>query len=198
MRDIEIRSALIDQLRSEHPDPVDNRVWSELSLCLGASRVDVCLINGALTGFEIKSPRDNLTRLPSQIEHYNLVLDFASIVSTEKHANKAMGAVPEWWGVMCATQDADSRVRLHWEREPQHNPKIDPLAVAQLLWRDEAFEELSERGLHKGLSKATRWVLWDRLVEMLPLDELQAAVRARLKARPSRTTDEIHRPCGVK
>jgi hypothetical protein len=60
---------------------------------------------------------------------------------------------------------------------------VQPLAVAQLLWRAEALEVLRHRGLHRGLSSATRWRLWERLAEQLPLLELQVEVRSRLKAR---------------
>ncbi len=198
MRDIEIRSALIDRLQREHPDTADNRVWSELSLCLGASRVDVCLINGALTGFEIKSPRDNFARLQSQVEHYGMVMDFASIVASEKYAAKAPEYVPPWWGIEIASMNDAGEVRLDSIRSPSRNPGVDPFSVAQLLWRDEAYDELLVRGLHRGLAKATRWKLWDRLVEELSPAEIQDTVRARLKVRPPRQADSTHTPDGVK
>ena len=79
MRDADIRRALVQRLRAARPDPVTDRIWPEMSLALGASRVDVCVINGTLSGYEIKSPRDNLDRLPSQVEHYGRVLDRATI-----------------------------------------------------------------------------------------------------------------------
>jgi hypothetical protein len=198
MRDIEIRSALILQLQREHPDTADNRIWSELSLCLGASRVDVCLINGALTGFEIKSPRDNLARLKGQVENYGLVMDYASIVVSEKYASKAPEYIPSWWGIEIASMNDAGEVRLDGVRDASRNPTVDPFSVAQLLWRDEAYDELFNRGLHRGLAKATRWKLWDRLVEELSPTEIQDTVRARLKARPSRQADAIHTPDDVK
>lgn len=153
-----------------------------MSLSLGASRVDVCVINGSLSGYEIKSPRDNLDRLPSQVEHYGRVLDRATIVTSEKQLDRVSIRVPAWWGVWCATAE-DAGVTLHPVRAAMGNPGLDPESVAQLLCRDEAFDELRLRGLHHGLSNATRWTLWDLLLERLSMPELQTVVRARLKAR---------------
>jgi hypothetical protein len=184
MRDIDIRVALEADLRRDHPDAAANRIWHEMPLCLGASRVDVCLINGDLTGFEIKSPRDNLVRLPSQVEIYGQVLDYAVLVGSTRFVDRARNLVPDWWGLRAAIPRADDVVGLSWLRKPRRNPEPSAESIAQLLWRNEALEELRLRGQHHGLSRATRWELWDRLVEALTLTELQSAVRQRLKARP--------------
>lgn len=196
VRDAEIRETLVRYLRKGHADPVENRIWSEFAVCLGASRVDVCLINGNLSGFEIKSPRDNLDRLPSQVDNYSRVLDFACIVSTEKHAARIRDRVPDWWGVVSVEDGGEPQ--LVWEREPIRNPTVDALSVAQLLWRDEAYDILLERGLATGLKKATRWALWDRLVESMVLTELSDIVRTQLKTRPQREADGVLMPNGVK
>lgn len=188
MRDIEIRGALVRELRREHPNPSENRVWSEFALCLGASRVDVCLINGALSGFEIKSPRDNLSRLESQADYYGRVMDFASIVVSGKHSARAIERLPEWWGVLKAEEASDG-VSLHWERPMKRNAGVDPLALAQLLWRDEALAVLRAQDLHHGLSRGTRWDVWDRLVHNLSVEQISTTVRFALKARPARPAD---------
>lgn len=201
VRDFEIREALVKHLRADHADPVVNRIWSEFAVCLGASRVDVCLINGSLSGFEIKSPRDNFGRLPSQVEHYGRVLDFACIVTGDKHAQRVVDAVPSWWGVLSAAEvsvDGQLAVELEWARQPTRNPEVDPFSVAQLLWRDEAFDVLRGLDAHAGLQRSTRWDVWDRLVETVTLDELRDIVRDRLKARPSRQADELLEPSGVR
>lgn len=183
MRDPEIRAQLIDQLRAEHPDRRHNRIWPEMSVGLGASRVDVGLVNGMLTGFEIKSAADKLDRLPGQVEHYSRCLDRAVIIASESRAQTIAAHVPEWWGITIALDRAGT-VELATSREPRDNPALAPFYVAQLLWRDEAYAVLESLGLHDGLRSATRWSLWDRLAE-LPIDQLRDEVRARLKARPS-------------
>lgn len=201
VRDIEIREALVRHLRTDHADPVVNRIWSEFSVCLGASRVDVCLINGSLSGFEIKSPRDNFSRLAGQVEHYGRVLDFACVVTGDKRVERVLDSIPHWWGVLSAAEvatDEQTSVELGWMREPTRNPEIDPFSLAQLLWRDEAFNVLQELDAHSGLQRATRWDVWDRLVETVSLDQLRDIVRDRLKARPIRQADELLEPSGAR
>lgn len=183
MRDPEIRAALVDQLRRTHRDPIENRIWPEMSVGLGASRVDVGLVNGRISGYEIKSAHDSLGRLEGQVLHYGRCLDRATIVTAESRAATIANHVPEWWGVTIALDRGDCP-RLRVARKAAPNPGVEPFYVAQLLWRDEAYAELKSRDLHHGLAKATRWELWDRLAE-LPLRKLQAAVRVRLKARPA-------------
>lgn len=183
-----MRLALLAWLREAHPDIHADRLWSEFSVSLGASRVDVCLVNGSMTGYEIKSPRDNFGRLGNQIDHYSRILDFAYLVVAGKDVARALCAIPDWWGVLSVEEhEATGLVRL--ERQSAGNPAVDLDFVAQLLWRDEAFDELVSRGLARGLSKSTRWDLWDSLTTNLSPDELRAAVRNRLKARPQRATD---------
>lgn len=152
-----------------------------MGLCLGATRVDVAVINGSLHGYEIKSDRDTLVRLPTQVEIYNRVLDYSTIVCGSKYLGKVADIVPEWWGITEVSGTGSKPVFVE-HRAPSRNSTVDPLAIAQLLWRDEAAELLQCRG-ERVKSKETRWNLWDRLAE-LPLDDLQWCVRSQLKARP--------------
>lgn len=177
MRDSDIRGALLDRLSSEFQG---DRIRSEMGLCLGATRVDVAVINGSLHGYEIKSDRDTLARLPAQVEIYNRVLDYSTIVCGTKYLEKIKSIVPEWWGITEVTGPDSNPTFVH-HRDPCRNASVDPLSIAQLLWRDEAAELLECRG-EQVKRRETRWNLWDRLAA-LPLDELQSAVRAQLKAR---------------
>ena len=63
------------------------------------------------------------------------------------------------------------------------NPSPDPYTVAQLLWRDEAMAVLRERNLHRGLSSATRFRLWERMAETMSIDEVQLAAHNAIMAR---------------
>ncbi len=178
----QIREAVRGRLTATHGGPPDTLVRHELGLCLGATRVDVAAINGTLAGCEIKGARDKLTRLPHQVELYGRVLDEAVLVVEPKYADRAAGYLPDWWGVWQVDSDGDD-VRLVEARPAGRNPGSDPLAVAQLLWREEVFEELQAREAARGLARATRWRLWEALVEALPPNELGSVVRTRLKAR---------------
>ncbi len=50
----------------------DTLVVDELDLC-GLTRVDVAVVNGHLSGFEIKGSTDSLRRLPGQVTVYSQV-----------------------------------------------------------------------------------------------------------------------------
>lgn len=83
--------------------------WRNWELARGACRVDVCVINGHLHGYEIKSDVDTLRRLPLQQQFYSDVLDKATIVVGQRHLDHALETLPAWWGsgwhhVECATQ----------------------------------------------------------------------------------------------
>lgn len=179
-----ISEVVEDRLRHEHRgEPTVYR--RELGICVGAARVDVAAVNGSITGCEIKSARDGLARLPQQVALYSRVVDVAVLVVERAHPLRVAAMVPDWWGVWRAVEDRPGGVRLDVLRVPGRNPAVDPEAVAQLLWRAEAYDALRTRGLHRRLSSATRWRLWEVLARELPLDDLREEVRQRLKARPA-------------
>jgi hypothetical protein len=181
MRDRDVRDALHARLAEEHRDRVGTRFVDELDLCRLA-RVDVAVINGTLCGYELKSDRDNLSRLENQVRYYSKVLDQSTLVVGERHYIHAVAALPSWWGVMVATTLAGSTV-LQQEREALWNEQVDPLSLAQLLWREEALAELACRGLDRRVRSKPRMVLWRVLAEQVPVTELRAMVRHRLKIR---------------
>jgi hypothetical protein len=111
------------------------------------------------------------------------VVDTAILVVERAHPLRAAMHVPEWWGVWRAAERGADSVELHVVRDPEPNPNVQPFAVAQLLWRNEAFDVLRQRGLQRGLSAATRWRLWEALAAEVPLAVLRQEVRERLKAR---------------
>jgi hypothetical protein len=182
MRDVDVRAALHSQLsESIGPHGDDTLVVDELGLC-GTARVDVAVVNGSLSGFELKSDVDTLRRLPAQVETYGTVLDHVTLVVTERHLEPASALVPDWWGVLVAKVE-NGQVALTATRPPGANPAVDPAALAQLLWRDEALSVLTHRGLDAGVRSKPRWALWERLAQSLELDELRDEVRAALKRR---------------
>jgi hypothetical protein len=176
-------AAVEAKLRHQHHrrPTVYRREWS---IGVGATRVDIAAINGTITGCEIKSAQDNFGRLGSQVRLYSAVLDTAIlVVEGQTAAARAESVVPDWWGIWSARKSPAAAV-LDVLRPAGPNPAPDELAVAQLLWRDEAYQVLDRRGLGRGLGRATRWRLWQVLADELPLPELQLEVREAIKARP--------------
>jgi hypothetical protein len=154
----------------------------ELGICLGETRVDVAMINGTLSGWEIKSDRDRLDRFARQVELYGRVLDHAAVVTGARHCDAVMESVPDWWGLWRCVPAGRWPV-AEVVRAGSTNPKPDSFSVAQLLWRDEVYAELVNRDLARGLRRATRWRLWEALAAAVPAPELGTIVRERLRAR---------------
>lgn len=182
IRDIDIRKELHEVIALEHKDDPTTKIIDELGLCRGTVRVDVAAVNGKFYGYEIKSPQDTLTRLPKQSEIYSQVFDYASLVMHESFYDKALQIVPEWWGLTIATTK-NNNLFLEDIREKSENPNVNPLALAELIWKDEAVELLQERNAHKGYLNKSRTVIWSRLCEVYALEEIQVIVRTKLKAR---------------
>lgn len=182
MRDPDIRAALHSRLEARHGGDSETRIVDELGVLMGGSRVDLAVINGKLEGFEIKSERDRLVRLPRQAEAYSRVFDRMTVVCSERHAAGVAACVPDWWGIEVVHLVKD-RPRIVRRRAARANPGVDPNAVVQLLWRAEVIDELDRLDRADGLRSKPRRILWDALAEALPARTLRAVVRDRLRAR---------------
>ena len=182
MCDLDIRIALRKRLTLEHQHDQNTLVIEELGLCEGMARVDIAVINGHIEGYEIKSERDTLYRLPSQLEIYGKTLDRVTIVAGAQHMSKIAGLVPQWWGIE-EVSCKEGEISFNVIRCPSLNPSIDPHSVVQLLWRDEAIEVLKDLGLSKGMLTKPRTAIWSKLADSLPVEELCAIIRTRLSLR---------------
>jgi len=181
LRDKDIRLALRDKLKAIHADESDTAIIDELSLCQGDARVDVAVVNGSFSGYEIKSDRDTLARLPNQLAAYELCFDTMTIVVGRKHVAKCKETLPGWWGIWEAVWTMNGITFSCW-REPLPNMKITPKIVVQLLWKNELREALQEIGVTP-LLKSSRRELCDRLVSSVTPQELFQIVRHRIRAR---------------
>lgn len=198
MRDLEIRRQLRHRLENEFGNDPAALILDELGVCCGRVRADMAVVNGELKGFEIKSDQDTLLRLRSQAPVYCKVFDTVSIVVATKHLEKAIKIVPSWWGMLIAEMSENAAPRISVYRRERNNPRPDPMAIAQLIWRDEAFELLKARNLHSGLRTKPRKFLWMALVRNFPLTELQMLVRTQLRARRDWRSAESHTQCDEK
>ena len=178
----QVRAALRAYLKQRQCADPDTLVVEELGLCQGRVRIDLATVNGILHGYEIKSPRDRLTRLASQAEIYNRVLDRATLVVGPRHVESALQLIPKWWGVLLV-RGGTRGVFLDRFRRAAANPDQDPRALVELLWRDEALELLARHNAVAGVRSKPRPAVWDRVCEALDLSQIQSAVRHRLMAR---------------
>ena len=134
-------------------------------------------------GYEIKSDKDRLDRLPGQIRMFSEALDAVTLVVGWRHVIPSMQMIPEWWGVQLAEADGEEGVRLTELREPLPNPGANPIAVASLLWRQEALAVLDTHGGADGVRSKPRAVVYSRLAGLVPLSRLRQVVLENLKNR---------------
>jgi hypothetical protein len=182
----------------------DTLVLDELGLKHGKCRADIAVINGHLIGFEIKSDEDSLSRLDRQVAIYNAVFDYATVIVAQRHLESVRALTPDWWGITVATKGQRGAIHFETVRRPKRNPSPDDFAVAQLLWRNEAEEELLKHGVSAQILRQKRSILYRELVEILAPRQLRKTVRERLKSRtdwrclsrPSPSGDSC-RPCAT-
>lgn len=180
--DIDIRLALDQRLQRKHGQDCDVIIRHELGVDMGNRRIDLAVLNGHLAGWEIKSDRDTLARLPDQAAAFSKVMDYLTVVTTAKYLHRCAEMLPDTWGLQEAITGPHG-VRIINRRVPKLNRQTDPFSMAQLLWRAEAMEELKLRGQSHGLSSKPRHVIWQRLSEIVPKRELRSIILSRLKQR---------------
>ncbi|MGV1005133.1 MAG: sce7726 family protein [Candidatus Nanopelagicales bacterium] len=145
MRDIDVRQALVAAVaRRVGTQPhvlvpeVDVR-WTV------PARMDALLVADRISGFEIKSDVDSLTRLPRQIEAYGAVVERAVLVVGDRHLASGTEVVPPWWTIWGARW-RDNEVVIREVRRGRLNPDLNPLAVTSFMSRDDLSEALRARG----------------------------------------------------
>ncbi|MDP3980226.1 MAG: sce7726 family protein [Chlamydiota bacterium] len=183
MNDVDIRQNFHKKiLRRQHAQK-DTLVIDELGLNHGKCRADIAVINGHLAAYEIKSNNDSLRRLAEQVKSYNAVFDRISIVVGDRYINSIQNYIPEWWGVIVSLRGQRGAVNFDIIREARTNKNIDPISIAQLLWRNEAEEILQQKKLSPKILRQPRAVLYEYLVNTLNICELRKFVREYFKKR---------------
>jgi hypothetical protein len=190
MRDRDLRGAVKQLLlTSSYSDP-NTLIVEELGLLHGEGRIDIAVINGELHGYELKSAKDTLNRLPKQVAVYNLIFDRITLVVTPYHIAQATEIIPEWWDITLAEGDLPNEIHFRRIRMGSENTAVSPLEIVKLLWRDEALRLLEDLGAAAGLRSKPRMILYSRLVEILDLAGLRASIRSCLKSRKDWRSDE--------
>lgn len=186
LTDAEIRRLLKDRLSGRYRHQRDAVILDELGVCRGQVRIDVVLVNCSIHGYEIKSGRDSLRRLPGQADYYSKVLDYATVVVSRCHLQAVMREVPTWWGVMEVSGDEPN---LKVVRNSRRNPWRDTRALVEFLWLDDALALLERHNLDRGARGKPRRFVWDRICEEIDPGVIATAVRDKLKARARPQSD---------
>lgn len=110
----------------------------------GSSKADVVVLNGTATAYEIKSERDSLARLSSQIDNYRRVFASVAVVASPKHVPEIRIAVPEDVGILVLSD----RYTIQVEREPTDCPaRTSTLMVLDAMRSAEAVSLLAAIGV---------------------------------------------------
>jgi hypothetical protein len=177
--DIDIRPVLKNELTKTFSH--DSIIREEFG-CNGA-RVDLAVINGRLHGFEIKSDRDGLGRLATQVPIYNVLFDHMTIVVGSKHRRAVEACIPDWWGIKEATRLSSGSVNIDDVRPASDNRQVEPFALIRLLHRTEIWTILRKRKQHSDLRNASALRLQNAMHERLSPEAIAQEVRGAIKAR---------------
>ena len=172
-----------------HPDTL---VIDELGLAHAKCRIDVAVISGRIHGYEIKSAKDTLDRLSTQIDIYRQTLQKLTIVAAPKHVVGIMTRAPEWCGLIAAEQGPRGGISFHIVRNAVANHDVDPVMMAHLLWRVEVIDLLSQIGYAPRELRRPRKHLYEMLCEAMTLREITASIRTYMVQRQAWRVRPVH------
>jgi hypothetical protein len=174
--DRDIRPALLRAVRASHPGAA---LFEEFPVCR-EGRADLVAVNAALWGYEIKSERDTLNRLPLQIERYECIFDYCTVVAAERHLRYAEQIIPPHWGIT-AVHGSIGDCSTDEIRTPRRNPNRRIQQIIRLLWKSEWMKVLRAHGVNVPRNAPVRLV-W-KMLGKLPAPDIEESVRNALKYR---------------
>lgn len=143
-------------------------------------RADVAVIGALMQGYEIKTERDTLKRLPRQSEAYARVFDRCHAVLAERHVKHAMDMLPSSWGVLVI--ETEPYLSFRPIRPAVINEAVDAEVLVRLLWKDEVHAALCALG-HIPNPRAGRFQMWELLLALHDLEGIKKVVRDALLRR---------------
>lgn len=172
----EIRQSLRSEVLDSAPSSTETvyEFWVPKS----NERADVAVIGTAMEGFEIKTERDSLKRLPRQAEAYARVFDRCHVVLAHRHVDRALEILAPWWGVRVVNEG----LTFSELRPAEPNGSVDPDTLVRLLWRDEAYAALCDLGTVPD-PRTGRFRLWEMILALFDIEGLKRIVRDALLIR---------------
>ncbi len=153
-----------------------------------ASKADLVILNGTATAYEIKSERDSLSRLTTQLSDYRSVFASVTVVTSPRQTDAVLRLAPNDVGVLVLSP----RLRLQVVRETQDLPeRIDPTALLETLRSSEAAQVLESLGIETPDVPNTRlWAELRKLYAALDPVEVHRHAVSVLKRSRSRAAQE--------
>ncbi len=194
--DAEIRVALRTKYLRHERSRADTLIVDELGLAHAKSRVDLAVINGFIHGYEIKSAKDNLDRLGTQIHVYRQTLQKLTVVAARRHVAEVLDRVPDWCGVLEVKQGPRGGISFDECREASLNPDVDPVMLAHLLWRPEVVQILHGLGYENRALRQPRLELYRMLCQSVSVDELTSFIGSFMSRRSTWRGHPVPASCG--
>lgn len=111
---------------------------------VGKCKADVAILNGTSTVYEIKSERDSLIRLMSQVDEYRKFFARVNVVVGQNHLDAVQNLLPEDVGIMVLNQ----RFKISTIREAEENvERVEPLVVFESIRINESVKILQLLGI---------------------------------------------------
>lgn len=187
---VSLRKFLENELRAYRKKEPKAEIFEELGVRHGSARIDFAIINGVMCGYEIKSDRDTLERLPEQVKEFSEVFDKLTLVVGKRYLYQAIYEIPDWWGIMLAKENTHGKIILQTIREPRKNTVQKEISVARLLWRDEAVRILEGRQEADSVRYKPREFVYQKLVNVFSFKELKQHVSSTLISREGWRSDQ--------
>jgi hypothetical protein len=109
----------------------------------------------------------------SQIEKYERLCRFCSVLTTEKHRSKVLETIPEYWGLYIGSEDG-----IECVREASENPNFKIRNLMNVLWLNE-LRDLSRHFFH-GYS---RWSSAEHAKKLATVPNINVWAYARIRDR---------------
>lgn len=122
----------------------DSLLIEELPLCRHSARADLAVVGRTISGYEIKSDRDNLSRLENQIQFYAQVFEFSTLLVAERHFETATKLLPAHWGIILV-MGAGAQTFAK-KRKATKSPDLCSESILELLWTDELLNIIADCG----------------------------------------------------
>jgi hypothetical protein len=180
-RDRDIRVLLHQWLSTKHVDQPGTAIIHEFEIPRPSARVDIALINGRISGYEIKGAADTLTRLDDQEPSFSSVFERMSLVVAARHLPKATSAIPDWWEII----ETDG-VSLWIRRRGKSNPDLSLENLLHVLTRAELLRLQSSLNADQKNWNSHKSAIIAAIVAENRPRTTKALVRDELKRRPAR------------
>jgi len=174
--DKDIRELLIERLESSSRPP--KAILEELRVHNGNAIADVVAVHSFAHCYEIKSDRDSIDRALIQAQYYDLVFRRVTLVTTEKHLQRALKVVPMHWGIIIAKATINRRT-LSYYRAASNTPRFNKELALLTLWKSE-LAEVALPYLNQNVSKINRARLTSIIAEKIGVHELVKHIGSQL------------------